>query len=259
MGKMRLLAFIFIFAISIAHTAFAQQYLCDYKIEILVNGTEFQKEDFTWRMRATKVDGKSTNITGTAKIEDLNGKIVKSYKPWSSESISKQKTSNEYSPNLKNGEYKITAEINVECNDTNKVNNIDIKMIKIRDDRQEALTEQDNIINNSPQEIKNVNDNTTKEPIKIGNISQNIPDNEEIKSKPIQDIQLKNTTEKEGSENVIHLMKSDQKSDEVQLTSHAIQNPQIVYESSNEKAKNLIVVSLLILSVLLNAILIWRR
>jgi|SRR3989344_3124166 len=135
---MKLLILIFIFVVSLSYTSLAQQALCDYKVEILVNSTEFEKENFAWRMRATKLEGKSTNITGTAEIQDSKGQIVKKYKPWTNESISKQKTSSEYSPNLKEDEYKIKAEIKVECNDINKDNNADIRIITIKEKDKEA-------------------------------------------------------------------------------------------------------------------------
>ena len=130
---MKALFIILILAISFSYTSFAQQSLCDYKVELIVNGTEFEKERFKWRMKATKLEGTSTNITGAADILDSKGNIVKKYKPWTDEPISRQKTSSEYSPNLKEGEeYTIKAEINVECDDINKDNNADAKAIKIK-------------------------------------------------------------------------------------------------------------------------------
>jgi len=122
---------ILILGILASHYSFAQQPKCDYKVEILTDSKEFYKEDFKWRMKATKLEGNSTNLTGTAEIT-LNGKIVKSYTPWKFYPISRQRTSNEYSPNLDAGEYKITAEISVACNDTNKDNNLTAKQSKLR-------------------------------------------------------------------------------------------------------------------------------
>lgn len=120
-----------IFVMSLPYGSFAQQNGCDYKVEIITNNTEFRKEEFFWRMKAIKLFGKSTNITGIAEIVDSKGNIIKKYSPWTNESISKQKTSNEFSTNLKeNEEYKIAAEIKVECNDENKDNNVNVKIIK---------------------------------------------------------------------------------------------------------------------------------
>ena len=133
---MKGISLILVSAILLSYAASAQQSQCDYKVEILVDGEEFGPEDFTWRMKATKVEGKSTNITGTAEIKS-DGRIAKSYKPWTSASIAKQKTSNEYSPNLKPGEYEIAAEIKVDCDDTNKENNKDAKTIRIKGEKEE--------------------------------------------------------------------------------------------------------------------------
>jgi len=59
-------------------------------------------------------------------------------------------------------------------------------------------------------------------------------------------------------DNVIQLKNNNDKK-EFGLTTNAVKKSEIAYESSNEKAKNMIVMSLLILSVLLNIVLIWRR
>ena len=142
---MRLFVIIFVFVILLLDISFAQQSQCDYKVEVLADSQEFTKENFTWSMKATKIDGMATNITGTAKIEDSNNKIVKNYKPWTSESISRQKTSSKYSPNLNYGEYKITAEISVDCNDTDKSNNADVKMISIKEIKNEVNTTTESI------------------------------------------------------------------------------------------------------------------
>src|SRR3989338_8623515 len=129
---------IILLALMLSKSSFAQT--CDYRVEIMADGEEFKKEDFKWRMMATKIDGKSTNITGTAEIKS-DGKTIKSYKPWTSASIAKQKTSSEYSPNLKGGRYEIEAEIDVKCDDTNNGNNIDTKNIVIKG---EEKNEEDN-------------------------------------------------------------------------------------------------------------------
>ena len=179
-----------LFVLLSSYYSFAQPYDCDYKVEILINGTESNIGGFMWRIMATKLFGNSTNITGTVEIKDSNGKILKSYRPWINQSISKQKTSNEYLPKLKeNEEYRIISRINVECNDTNKYNNVDIKSFK----------------------IGKIEDGEYEDTIQL-------------------------TT------------KNDQK-----------KINETIYESSNEKARNLILIFLLALSILLNIILIWRR
>lgn len=242
--------FIFIILVTLPFS-FAQQSSCDYKIEVLLNGEEFEKEEFKWKMKATKIEGASTNITGTAKIKDSNGKAVKTYKPWTSDSISKQKTSSEYSPNLKEGGYEITAEINVECDDVDKGNNIDAKKIKIKGDKEQKSKESKS---EAAKKIIKAN--------KIDNMetTQNKATNEETdtinqKTKP------RKLISNEETDNVIQLAdKKGQENKELQQsTAYAIKSQQIVYESSNEKAKALIILFLLTLSILLNIILIWKR
>ena len=229
---------IFIFVL-FALATFAQS-TCDYKVEILLGDDEFKIEEFTWRMKATKIEGGSTNITGTAEIKDSNDKTVKTYKPWTKASISKQKTSSEYTPNLKPGKYEITAEISVECDDTNKENNIDVKTIKIKDSEEETKS--------------NENDNEDLD-IKSTEIT-----NKQTETKTIQKPVTKKPTIAEETDNTIELKsKNTQKNQELQTTAAVIQTPQNVYVSSNEKAKNLILIFLLTLSILLNIILIWKR
>ena len=241
MGK---LVLALIFMMLLAYASFAQQSVCDYKVEIIVNGEEFEIEDFKWHMRATKIEGKSTNITGTAELEDSNGKTVKNYKPWTSDSIAKQKTSSEYSPNLKPGSYEITAEISVECDDTNKDNNVDIRKIKIKGAKEEAK-----------KEIKNENAGIET---KAEDALTSNTDNEQITNKTTKIIPK---TADGETENTIQLAnKNSQKIQQSQpITANIIKAPQIAYESGNERAKGWIMMLLLALSVLLNIILIWKR
>ena len=250
---MKGLLILLIFAILLSYQSFAQQSKCDYKVEILTDGQEFQKEDFVWRMQATKIEGKSTNITGTAKIEDSDGKTAKSYKPWVSDSISKQKTSSKYTPNLKPDEYEITAEINVECDDTNKDNNIDTKKIKINGVVEETKNQKSSENTKKSNKLKNTEtDNIQANKIKA-QTNQNT-----ITTKPEKVTSKKPDTEE--IDNVIQLAaSSDKKSKQSQITAHAIQQSPIVYESGNEKAKGLVMIFLLTLSILLNIVLIWRR
>ena len=203
---MKGLIFVLVFIIILSYKSFAQS-TCDYKLEILVDGEEFESEEFTWRMRATNLQGGSTNITGTAEIQS-NGKTIKSYKPWTSSSISRQKTSNEYTPNLKPGEYKIIAEIKVDCDDTDKTNNVDTKTIKIKDGEE---------IQTSKNNIKSANNTKTN---KI-----------ETKNSSIQ----KSISQNEETENVIQLKNNNQYRTQ---STNPTQKPQIINESSNEKAKD---------------------
>jgi len=239
-----------VFLSCISYLSFAQQPACDYKVEVLADSNEFGKSDFKWRMKATKIEGKSTNITGTAEIEDSGGKTVKSYKPWAHDTISRQKTSNEYSPNLKPGSYKLTAEISVECDDTNKGNNADAMEIKISGERDDTNSKKSK---DGVQE-KNALGNTNT----IGAGKTSMKETSQTNQNPIKTEPKSRAPEE--SENTIQLKnKNNQKEQNLQLTASAVQQPQIVYSSSNEKAKGLIMAFLLALSILLNIILIWKR
>ena len=249
---MKGIAFVIILIISLAYTSFAQQPECDYKVEIIANSSEFETKDFSWRTRATAIFGKSTNITGTAEIEDSKGQIVRKYKPWTNDSISKQKTSNVYSPNLKEGQYGIKAYIDVECDDINKDNNADIKIIKINVKNKEMTNavNQSNIQNNFVEyKINNSIKNETTSPVVI---------NQAVENKTVSENESEKLIANE-EDNVIQLKSANNKKVEIKSTTDAVQKTGIVYESSNEKAKNLIIVFILALSVLLNIVLIWRR
>lgn len=254
---MRLFAVILAFAVLFSVFAFAQQNDCDYKVDVLLDSFEFTKENFTWKMKATKIEGIATNITGTASIES-DGNLVKSYKPWTNLSISKQKTSSTYSPNLDENDYKITSDIFVECNDIDKTNNIDVKNFRI-------------IAENIMEDLNFNGNNTVTQPeIQQQSIQEQTVQlnetNDSINNKTITDEKTTNTenqqnqiqtqnTANENFNNVINLkedLEGKQESADNAKSS-------IAYESSNEKTKNLIIYSILGLSVLLNVILIWKR
>lgn len=251
MKALAIMALSALFLFCIPSISFAQQPACDYKVEVLADGNEFGKSDFKWKMKATKIEGKSTNITGTAEIEDSTGKTVKSYKPWVHDAISRQKTSNEYSPNLKPGSYKITAEISVECDDTNKGNNADTIEIKISGETEDTGSKKIKKEDSEKNTLENTNPIDTSK-ISSGQAAQ--ANQNSIKT------ESKSRAPPEETENTIQLKsKNIQKDQKSQLTASAVQEPGFVYESSNEKAKGLIMVFLLTLSILLNIILIWKR
>ena len=246
---MKCFALIPVFAVLLSSISFAQQSSCDYKVEVLVNSSEFEKQDFSWKMKATKIEGMPTNITGTAEIEDSNGEIIKKYRPWINESISKQKTSSQYTPNLKEGSYKITSRISVGCDDINKDNNVDFKIIKIREKSKE-LTNVTNKNNGKNILIDEKINNTIKNEAANQVISNQTAENKTLDEKETG--QLANSEE----DNVIQLRDNKKESE---LTANAVKKPETVYESSNEKAKSLIIIFLLVLSILLNIVLIWKR
>lgn len=247
---MKAIILLVILAVLLSNKSVSQQPDCDYRVEVISDGDEFEKESFKWRMKTTKLEGKPTNITGTAKIENSDGNTVKSYKPWTSDPISRQKTSNEYSPNLSPGRYKITAEINVDCKDTNKDNNIEIKSIRILGEIKEKAAEK-----KKSQKIENLATNTENAQIhkEIGNEAGGQP-----KAKKTATKVAKLSTEE--AENVVQLRKENNKKNQrPQQTTANTSKSQVVYESSGEKAKGMIMIFLLSISILLNIILIWKR
>lgn len=133
---------------------------CDWKIEILLNKTIFEnKDEFEWQMRASKINGDSTNITGIAIIQDLFGNIVKEYATWTNLSSTYQKTSTKYSPSLEEGKaYIITAGLEVQCNDVNLENNMGQRIIMIMASQR----------NDSSIDIENIYDLGTDNTAKFG-------------------------------------------------------------------------------------------
>ena len=260
--KNKALVFI-VFLLAFSYKSFAQQSDCDYGVEILLNGTEFEKDQFSWRMKATKIYGNSTNITGTAKIETSEGAIAKSYNPWASEAISKQKTSVRYSPNLKEGqEYKITAEISVGCNDSNQNNNMDTKIITIKN-KYAGLNwgNSTNQLAGALKNTSNVNDAKSDNQTSLTK-NKTMETTSDYKSQeaalPEQEEGLSTTNAttsgtKEEYDNVIQLTTKNKPQESDTTPSKTL------YESTSEKSKNIILIALLILSILLNIILIWKR
>ncbi len=244
---MKSLVFCIALVIILAQIVIAQKSPCDFKVEILVDNDEFKPQDFKWRIQAANIEGHSTNITSTARIEDLSENVLKSYKPWTNDSISKQKTSNEYSPNLKPGEYKITAEISVECDDINKENNLDSKMILIKGEEGNYTVNLDDarINKSSSQDAGPTN-------------SENYGYSEQDQIQPPQKA-LDKLGEYDEPENAVQLSAKDFKEQQTPPNANKIQKPQTVYESENEKIKSLTVIFLLAISILLNVVFIWKR
>jgi len=107
---------------------------CDYAVAFILAKTVFENSsEFSFKIRASKVSGQKTNFTSRAKIEDLNGKLIREYKPFTNQSITKQRTSTEYTPNLEEGKsYFMDSNITVQCNDTNTKNDFDTRIITIK-------------------------------------------------------------------------------------------------------------------------------
>jgi len=68
---------------------------CDYAIEFILAKTVFDNSsEFSFKIRASKVSGQKTNFTSRGKIEDLNGKLIREYKPFTQSINNKTKNIN---------------------------------------------------------------------------------------------------------------------------------------------------------------------
>jgi hypothetical protein len=107
---------------------------CDYAVEFILAKTVFDNSsEFSFKIRASKISGSPTNFTLRARIEDLNGRLIKEYKPFTNKSITRQRTSTTYTPNLEEGKsYFIDTNVTVQCNDTAQENNFDTRIITIK-------------------------------------------------------------------------------------------------------------------------------
>jgi len=107
---------------------------CDYAVNFILTKTLFDNSsDFSFQVRASKIKGASTNFTMRAKIEDLTGKFIRDYKPFTNQSITTKRTSTEYTPNLEESKsYVLYSNITTQCNDTNPENNFDTRIITIK-------------------------------------------------------------------------------------------------------------------------------
>lgn len=107
---------------------------CDYAVNFILSKTLFDNSsDFTFRIRASKISGTTTNFTMRAKIEDLNGKFIRDYAPFTNESITTKRTSSEFTPNLDEGKsYILDSNITTECNDSDIESNFDTQIITIK-------------------------------------------------------------------------------------------------------------------------------
>lgn len=107
---------------------------CDFQIEIILANTIFDNPDnFTFKIRASKVKGTTTNITVKANIKDLYDITIKNYRPFTNASITKQRTSSTYTPNLDEAKsYMLNTNLTTACNDSNLENNFDSRLITLK-------------------------------------------------------------------------------------------------------------------------------
>ena len=107
---------------------------CDYAVNFILEKALFDNSsDFSFKIRASKLSGIATNFSMRAKIEDMNGKIIREYRPFTNDSISTQRTSSELTPNLEEGKsYILDANLTTECTDSDNESNFNTEIITIK-------------------------------------------------------------------------------------------------------------------------------
>ena len=107
---------------------------CDYELSLVLNSTNFDDpDDFSWKLIARNVRGGATNISARAAIHDMFGNTEQEYSPFTNQSITSQRTSSAFSPNLDEGQsYILSANLTTQCEDTNQNNNKDERIFTIQ-------------------------------------------------------------------------------------------------------------------------------
>lgn len=108
---------------------------CDWALEPILNQTIFpDPQSFSWKIRATRLQGNRTYLNATAAITDLFGSTVAQNSPFTDDPATFQKTSSAFSPNLKPGfSYLLSAALSTGCKDVNPQNNKAEKSFAILD------------------------------------------------------------------------------------------------------------------------------
>jgi hypothetical protein len=291
MGK--LLLFLLIFVILGGYYANSQESDCDYSVQVLLENEEFMPDEFTWKMKAVKVEGIAANITGRAEIRDLEDNIIKTYKPWTNKSISRQKTSSKYTPNLKSGQYRVISAIFVDCIELNLDNNIAEAYFTIKEGFNDQIQETKIYPIKEQQESYEDKKNTESEnkSLSLAPIDNAIeenqkgaePENNELKvtdeishgnkKKIFNEIESNSNDKKIGGKegigeisgnyfeegNVIYLNENTNKKQEMPSKANDFKDSETIFISSDEKSKNTIIYFLLFISVILNVFLIWKK
>lgn len=110
---------------------------CDYKIEALMNTSHFgSPEEVGFQLRASNKWGPATSISATARLEDFFGNLIQDYKPWTNQSITSQRTSSHYTPNLDGGKsYSLAANLTTACPDAERGDNTLSEIFAVEEDQ----------------------------------------------------------------------------------------------------------------------------
>lgn len=97
--------------------------LCDWKLAFTNPPAISRGENFSFTIEISRLYGPIQNITVRGQIEDIFGRIVETYQPWTSQLITSS-NSRTYSPNLPEGTYSLSFwQVNQSCNDAAQLNN----------------------------------------------------------------------------------------------------------------------------------------
>jgi hypothetical protein len=103
---------------------------CDVEIEILLEKNVFNN-DVSWQIKVSKNKGDNVYFSVLGFVEDITGKVINDYHPWTNDSIINYKTKS-YSPSLDYGIYLLKYNITyLNCNDDELSNNYDNRLIVV--------------------------------------------------------------------------------------------------------------------------------
>ncbi len=104
---------------------------CDWKLSLLLNNTIFQPDELAFTLKVERLYGFAQNITVRGKIEDVFGRVVQEYAPWTNQRITSFSTK-DYSPNLKEDIYQVSFWLeNVSCADAATHNNRALALVAV--------------------------------------------------------------------------------------------------------------------------------
>ncbi|PIN73585.1 hypothetical protein COV20_05165 [Candidatus Woesearchaeota archaeon CG10_big_fil_rev_8_21_14_0_10_45_16] len=101
---------------------------CDWRLRIEQSNSIFKGDELAFTVVVERVAGISQNISVKGTLEDLFGKVIKEYQPWTDAAVVNH-NSKDYSPNLPDGSYQLHFWLeDLACNDINLGNN-DVKTL----------------------------------------------------------------------------------------------------------------------------------
>lgn len=104
---------------------------CDWEIEILLEKNVFNSDAY-WEIKVNKNKGDSAEVSVVGFVEDITGKVIKEYHPWTNSSVTNYKTKS-YSPSLEYGIYLLRYNITyLDCEDSDLSNNYDSRLIVLQ-------------------------------------------------------------------------------------------------------------------------------